>query len=278
LHGKPGRKLLEKVAAEELVLVSTGAGDWLASNGKLVRVQGGYRFTAKKVFASGSPSGALLITSGVYEDPEAGPQVLHFPVSLKAEGVKIENDWRVLGMRGTGSHTVSLSDVFVPEESVSLARPQGTFHPVFALICTVALPYIMSVYLGVAEAAAAIARERASRKAGDTATPYLIGEMLNHLTTAQLAVDSMIELANDYDCTPTNESASETLMRKTIAAKACIATVEKALEATGGQGFFRGLGLERLLRDVHGSQFHPMQEKAQQSFSGRLAIGLPPVA
>jgi alkylation response protein AidB-like acyl-CoA dehydrogenase len=68
------------------------------------------------------------------------------------------------------------------------------------------------------------------------------------------------------------------VVRKTLAAKACIAAVEKALEVTGGQGMFRALGLERLLRDVHGGQFHPMPEKQQQLFTGRVLLGLPPIA
>src|SRR3546814_17768650 len=70
----------------------------------------------------------------------------------------------------------------------------------------------------------------------------------------------MIRLANGFDFTPTTELASKVLVRKAIAAKAVIAAAEKALEATGGAGMFRKLGLERLLRDAHGAQFHPMPE------------------
>ncbi len=43
MNGRPGAKLLEAVAAKELVLVSTGATDWLASNGVMVKADGGYR-------------------------------------------------------------------------------------------------------------------------------------------------------------------------------------------------------------------------------------------
>ena len=56
-----------------------------------------------------------------------------------------------------------------------------------------------------------------------------------------------------------------------------VATAEKALEAAGGAGYFRRHGLERLLRDVHGGQFHPLPEKRQQRFTGRMAMGLEPV-
>ena len=40
--------------------------------------------------------------------------MLHFPVPLDAEGVTVGEDWRAMGMRGTGSHTVVLKEVFVP--------------------------------------------------------------------------------------------------------------------------------------------------------------------
>jgi len=56
-----------------------------------------------------------------------------------------------------------------------------------------------------------------------------------------------------------------------------IETGEKALEVAGGGAFFRSAGLERMLRDLHAAQFHPMQEKRQHQFTGRLALGLEPI-
>lgn len=276
--GRPGRKLLDKVAGAEAILVSTGANDWLESNGSAERVEGGYKVTAVKPFASGSPAGDVLVTSAAYDDPKEGPQVLHFPLPLKAEGISLLDDWQTFGMRATGSQTVKLDGVFVPEEAVALKRPRGPFHPAFAVILTVAMPLIMSAYLGVAEAAAAIARERAAKRPGDPVTPFLVGELENLLTTAQIAVDDMVRLANGFDFTPTVGLAGQVLTRKTIAANAVIATAEKAMEVAGGAGMFRKLGIERLLRDAHGAQFHPLPEKRQQLFTGRLAMGLDPIS
>ncbi len=275
--GRPGRALLDKVVAGELILVTSGANDWLESNGTVEAVEGGYRVTAFKPFVSGSPKGDVLLTSAAYDSPEDGPQVLHFPVPLKSEGVSILDDWRTVGMRATGSRTVRLENVFVPEAAVALKRPRAGFHPAFAVIVTVALPLVLSAYVGTAEAAAGIARDRAKGRAGDPVTPYLIGEMDNLLTTAQMAREDMIRLANNFNFAPSVELASSVLTRKTICANAVIATAEKALEATGGAGFYRKTGLERLLRDAHASQFHPLPEKRQQLFSGRLAMGLDPV-
>ncbi len=56
-----------------------------------------------------------------------------------------------------------------------------------------------------------------------------------------------------------------------------IATCAKALEATGGAGYLRPTGIEKLLRDAYAAQFHPMQERKQQEFSGRMALGLDPI-
>lgn len=276
-NGRPGQKLLEKVVAGETVLVSTGANDWMESSGSVERVDGGYRVTARKPFASGSPAGQVLITSAPYEDPKEGWKVLHFPVPFSSEGVSLGNDWDTLGMRATGSHTVILDNVFVPDEAIALERGRGEYHMAWNVILTVAMPLIMSVYTGVAEAATDIATGLAARRHDDSAAPYFLGELKNLLTTAQLAADDMVRITNNYEFEPTVETANAILIRKTIAAKAVLATAQKALEVSGGAGFYKNSGLERLFRDAHAAQFHPLQEKRQHQFTGRIAMGLEPV-
>lgn len=273
-RGRPGQKLLEAVGTREVVLVSTGANDWLASNGEAVKVEGGYRVSAAKPFASGSPAGDIVVTSAVFEDPEEGSVVLHFPVSTSAEGVTVRQDWVAMGMRSTGSGTVVFKDVFIPDASVSLRRPRSKFHPAYNVTVGCAMPLIMSVYAGVAETAA----ERAlavARKRG--AMPLLLGELQNHLTAAQLAVDSMVAMASDLEFEPSNDFSSAMLVRKSLAANAVIATAAKAMEVAGGAGYLRINGIERLLRDAYASQFHPLPERKQQEFTGRLALGMDPV-
>ncbi len=277
-NGRPGKKLLERVAADETVLISTGANDWMDSNGFMERANGGFRVSAKKPFGSASPKGGILVTSAAYEDPKEGWQVLHFAVPLTAPGVSLADDWHALGMCATGSHTIVLDNVFVADDTIALRRPRGRFHPAWNVILTVALPLIMSAYVGAAEVGAAIAREQASKRQGDPAVPYLLGELTNELTTAQLALDDMIRLANDLDFAMTLEVADAALVRKTIIAEHVLATLEKALEAAGGAGFYRKTGLERLLRDAHGAQFHPLSAKRQHRFTGRVALGLDPIA
>jgi alkylation response protein AidB-like acyl-CoA dehydrogenase len=277
-NGKPGQKLLEKVAASEVVLISTGANDWMESSGLAARADGGFRINARKPFGSGSPKGGMLMTSAPFEDPKEGWQVLHFAVPFSAPGVSLANDWQTLGMRATGSQTIILENVFVPDDAMALRRPRGKFHPAWNVILTVAMPLIMSVYTGVAEAAADIATELARKRQNDPVLPYLLGELVNELTRVQLAADDMVRLANDFDVTMGLDVTSPMLVRKTIVAEGVLATVEKALEVAGGAGFYRKAGLERLLRDAHGAQFHPLPAKRQQRFTGRIALGLDPIA
>jgi alkylation response protein AidB-like acyl-CoA dehydrogenase len=51
-QGQPAETLLRRIAHEELVLVSTGASDWLESSGTAEPVDGGYRVNARKIFGS----------------------------------------------------------------------------------------------------------------------------------------------------------------------------------------------------------------------------------
>src|SRR5262245_31262955 len=102
----PVEGLLKRVATERIVLLSSGGSDWLQGSGTATRVEGGFRINGRKIFASGAPAGDLLLTSAVYDDPVDGPSVLHFAVPMIAEGVKLLDTWRVMGMRGTGSHDI----------------------------------------------------------------------------------------------------------------------------------------------------------------------------
>jgi acyl-CoA dehydrogenase len=213
----------------------------------------------------------MLMTSAVYDDPETGPSVLHFGVPFKADGVKILDTWRVMGMRGTGSHDVLLERVFVADAGIAGRRPKGKWHPLFHTISLVAFPLIYSAYLGVAEAARnqAIALVK-KRPAADLITQ--VGAMENAFAEARLMRDQMVELVLHAKPSPATTGAAMTC--RTICARAAIETVTRALELAGGGAFYRARELERLFRDIQGARFHPLRESAQLAYTGRLALGL----
>jgi acyl-CoA dehydrogenase len=61
---------------------------------------------------------------------------------------------------------------------------------------------------------------------------------------------------------------------RALVARSVLAIAELALEAAGGSGFYRDVGIERRFRDAQGARFHALQQGAQHEFTGRLAIGL----
>lgn len=267
----PTDGLLKRVAAENLICISSGGSDWLKSIGTATKVEGGYRIKARKMFSSGSPMGDLLVTSAVTEDPQSGSTVLHFAVPFKAEGVKILDTWRVMGMRGTGSHDVELNDVFVPDAAISGRRPQGKWHPLFHTISMLAFPIIYSAYMGVADGARVKAIEVARKKPDDGSAAYLAGEMENAYASAEIAYADMLRIADTEK--PGPETTSRQMIRRTLVAQNAIKTVERAMELAGGAAFYRGMGLERAFRDVQAARYHPLQEKPQLRYTGRVALG-----
>jgi len=264
--------LLKRVVAEDLVLVSTGGADWLLGSGKATKVDGGYRVTGRKIFCSGAPAGSLMLTTAVVEDPTDGPTVLQIAVPVGSSGVKIQDNWKTIGMRGTGSHDITFEDVFVPDAVVSLKRPSGKWHPLIDVIVMVVLPVFNAVYVGVAEAASSLALEMAKKKRDDRLVQALAGEMENELTAAQLALARLIDLG--MTAKPGPDTTAEALRCRFLLGRSTRATVDKAMELAGGGSFFRSAKLERLFRDVQGVRYHPVQDKPQTAMVGRFALGL----
>jgi alkylation response protein AidB-like acyl-CoA dehydrogenase len=247
--------LLRRVAADKLIVATSGGSDWLNGSGKLEKVEGGFRLTGRKIFGSGAAGAELLLTMGIYDDPKDGPTVIHLPVPLKAEGVKILDTWKVLGMRGTASHDILLDNVFVPEAAAGLRRAPGKWHPFMHLVVLNAMPIVYAAYLGAAETARDLALSVAARKKNDETIPYLVGELENQLVTAQVVHASMVELA--ATAKPGPETTSAMLSRRAIVARAVLGTVDRAMETAGGAAFFRDTGIERLFRDVQAARYHP---------------------
>src|SRR5262245_34591173 len=276
-RGGPTAPVLERIAREQLVLVTSGATDWLDSNGIAERVDGGYRVTARKAFCSGSPVGDLLLTSAIYADPTDGPTVLHFGVPMKSAGLTVLDNWRSMAMRASGSNDIVLDGVFVPEGAISARRPKGAWTDIWNVVVAVAGPLVTSAYLGVAEAARDLAIKKLAHKREDPLVWQVVGEMETALATAQLATQSMVDLNAELTFAADKATANAMAMRKTVATQSLMLAVEKALEAVGGAGIYRSVGLERLVRDMHAAQFHPLQAKRQYRFSGRMALGLDPI-
>lgn len=264
---------LRRVAGNETVLVSTGGGDFTHPRGRAVMVEGGYRVSGVKRFASQSPVGTLMSTMFVYDDPERGRRVLNMAVPF-GEGVTIEDDWDSMGMRGTASNSVLVEDVFVPAERVLADRPHGVIDPPLQVIASIAMPIISAVYLGVADSAAAAAIATVRDGAQDPAMQRTIGLMTHRLLVAGWALDGALGVLGS-DPPPSMTTLAAVMAAKREIALAGIEVCDLAMEIAGGGAFRRGSTIERAYRDVRGAKLHPLTPEQTLVHAGRLAVGLP---
>ena len=144
--------------------------------------------------------------------------------------------------------------------------------PAWHVVAMHALPLIYAVYVGVAEAARALALRAAAARRDDRAIQELAGGMENELAVARMALRQMVEAAARGR--PGVETTNEVMIGRAVAGRSSIRTVEAAMELAAGAGFYRDLGLERLFRDVQGARYHPLRGSAQLTYTGRLALGL----
>lgn len=264
--------LLKRVVAEKILIVTSGGSDWIGGSGKAEKVEGGYKITARKIFASGSPAGDIL-TTGAVLDEDGNRSVLHFALPMNAPGVKVTDSWHAMGMRATGSHDIEIDGAFVPDDKVALKRKAGEWHFLFQITTNIAFPLIYSVYLGIAERARDLALTLAQRKPLCQRTLRIAGEMDTALAAARYAQRAMIETAEANS--PGAESVNQTMMGRRIVEEQVLRSLDLAMELAGGIGFYRTAGLERLFRDIQGARYHAMQREAQYEYAGALAFGQP---
>lgn len=106
-------------------------------------VEGGFRLTGSWPFASGCDHAKWAVLGAFSE--EKGRQ--HHLLVPMAE-LQVRDDWHVLGLRGTGSKTLLLDDVFVPahravfvDDLMRGASPGSRIHPEFGLLQAPRLAY-----------------------------------------------------------------------------------------------------------------------------------------
>jgi acyl-CoA dehydrogenase len=273
----PGAEtVLRRIVDDRIVIVSTGGNDFTRPNGTAVKVDGGYLVEGRKVFASQVPEGNVMSTMFVIEDPDGERRILSMGVPVAADGVEVVETWDTLGMRGTGSHDIVLTGVFVPDAAVISNRPWGTVDPPLMTIIAHAFPVVAAVYLGVAEGARDRALEllRGSSKTEDPVIQRLVGLIDYRLRTARWALFSAMA-ENGDDPEPSMDNVVRTMQAKRVVAEEAVAACDLVMEAVGGASYFRKTGIERAVRDVRGIVFHPFTPEATLIHAGRVALGLP---
>ena len=258
------RQLLPEIVEHGKLLASVGSE--ARPSGKLADIArteleelpgGSYRLTCQKYFASLAPAAdELLIWTAV---PGEGPYQERSIIALvprEAPEVELIDQWDVLGMRATVSHSVRITGYEVPahrligEPGAWTRRDPRTFTLAFA-----------ANHIGAAGAALEFATEWVRERpglAGSEVTRVALGTLSSGLFAARCALYAGADLwdAGDYDAA---ELASIRALH--IGKRAALDTTQQAFDICGARAAFRNYALERLYRDVRTFSLHYRDEQ-----------------
>jgi len=261
--------------------------------GKVTPDDGGYRLSGKWGFSSGSDHCQWAFL-GAFAPKEEGRPPDMFTLLLPRSDYELIDDWFVSGLKGTGSKSVKVDDVFVPAHRVHrmsdayrLQSPGNDVNtsPLYRVpfgqlfTRTVATPAI-GMLQGALEAYLALNRGRKGRADGKSASddPFNL-ETCARATLAIREVRAL--LRNDWNEMMSKAEAGESIEvedRVAYRANAGAATdrMVKALDelfmASGGSAIFLDQDIQRFFQDIHGARAHHANNplKTQRNYGGLL--------
>lgn len=240
---------------------------------RAVRVEGGWKVTGKKIFAS--LSGAATFYNVICAE-EGADEIRFLGVPSNADGVTIVDDWDPLGMRGTVSRTLLMKDVFVPAANEWL--PPGMYNQaadrypwLFLSLC----PSYLGLTGGILDTARAYLRGELPGQVAGARRDHPIKQFgwaqmrLKHEQSRALlyrAIDTAV-LDPSEEQLVTGWAAAVTVMEH--AAEVASA----AIRVCGGQSMQKSMPLERMYRDARlGSTMLPWSAEVCMERLGRSGL------
>ena len=278
--------LMAQVCSSSPATVVAGSG---AALGRAHRVEGGWRLTGRWPFVTGSPIADELVVGATVFGPK--PRPLCFAL-VPADQVQVHDTWDTVGLRGSGSHDISLDDVFVPDERMGVVRTNRDTvpdTPLFRLPPSLRFPFPkVGVATGIARSALATFVEVAEGKKARVSRT-----VLRDRPDAQLAVSraealvgsgwafatemvaTIWELAEAGEPVPPPIHA-RTRLACTHAVASCVTAVETLCTAAGTTANLTVSPLHRYLADVRAVPQHAMVGGYNDLNAGRVLLGLAP--
>ena len=225
-------------------------------------VNGGYRITGRKMFASMIQAADYVLVL-VYPEPATSPSAgMLAMIPPDAEGRRVIANWDTLGMRATRSDSLILEDCFVPDESV-LYRSDD-IRPFRNTGANWFWGSYTAVYLGLAGAAYDELRKVVSdrRPEGYAQSLAWHPDVRRHI--AELSVDLEAARLITYRSAwlrdhqgPTPEATAAMFRAKYMVGVATSRITRVALTLGGAHGIFKGSRLEQLFRDGALAEIQP---------------------
>jgi alkylation response protein AidB-like acyl-CoA dehydrogenase len=261
--------------------------------------QEGYRITGRAPFVSNCYDADWIAMTALVMDgdhahkaDQGEPEMVmaYFP----REQCQVIDTWNVMGMRGTGSHDISVTDVLVPKIRTFPMVPEfepGSHYqgPLYRFpLVGVSATSLPPITLAVARQAIDYVSELAQGK-----TPVASGTLLRERASAQaqLAQAEAIlrsgrlllydTLSVAWEATIAGEThalhqRADLLLAMTHAVRSATQAVELAYSVAGTSGFRMGSPMERYFRDIQVLKHHALAAETRYETVGQVYLGLPP--
>jgi 3-hydroxy-9,10-secoandrosta-1,3,5(10)-triene-9,17-dione monooxygenase len=293
LIGQYAEHVQEMVFGDPRSLVSSVVN----TTGTPERVDGGYRWTGRGLFSSGVDH-CNWLTAAVNVDAEAAPPGDIRWFLIRRSDFEIEDDWYTIGLKGTGSKTIVLNDVFVPDERIvgfselTEGRAWGpklydsdVYKAGFEF--TFSLPLAGPV-VGIARALLKAFEKRMAERLGAgpawqaNAQSGTLTRMAQAGAEIEAAMALLLQTARQFCTIPLQDATpmDKAQCRRDVAysAQLCRQAANVLYEAAGGSNAYEKSEIGRLWRDSNVAAAHAsLQWDSAALGYGRALVGLPPL-
>ena len=288
---------LDPEAACEIFGGPRGILAWGPGPGTARVVDGGYRVSASWSFASGSHNATwlgchvpIVEADGTPRlHPDGGPVVrtMLFPKS----SAKMTDIWHVIGLKGTGSDSFSVEDLFVPQRH-SATRDDDTRREKGLLYRFSSLQLYAAGFAGVAmgtarstlDAFVALARDKVPFRSASALRDNQLIQSRVAQAEAQLSAARVFLMGSLEEVTAevarighiTLDQRMTIRLASTFAIHQSVQVVDTAYHAAGSTAIFNENPFERRFRDIHtiSQQLQGRQEHFETV--GQYLLGLDP--
>ena len=219
-----------------------------------------YTLNGDKNFSSLAPGAGIAV---IYAKDETG-RVSAFIVDPSSKGFIVGKPWETMGLRGSGTCQLSLSDVSVPREN--LLGEKGEGYDILLLSINVGQLGICAEAVGTAQAALEMsldyARKRPVRGKSMLQLPTIqsyIGEMASRIEAARWLTYRAAAIKDEG-----RSIRKDVAMAKLIASQVAVDVTGMAMQIHGAYGYTKNLQIERLYRDAKVTQIYEVVSEIQK--------------
>jgi alkylation response protein AidB-like acyl-CoA dehydrogenase len=257
-------------------------------NDEAAEMEGGFQVTGRWAFASGSrhatwiggqaPIIAPDGTRRLEQDGTPAYRMFVFP----REVCRIDSNWDVMGLRGTGSDSYEIAGIYVPKShaflrTVPAPHPGSLYRTPLAAIYPIAFA---SVALGLAKAILEAFVDMARKKTPQGLRPMresdaiqsILGHAATRLSSARNNLrQTIIEI---YGLTLDDDRDIKLRADTTFATSEAVAVADLLYHEAGATAIFSGQPFERRFRDIHAVAQQVQGRRANFELVGKRMLGI----